>query len=152
MTTALVTVSECTVPLQVPPSPPSDGAAACRTMWILFFFFFVFSMVYKKKQDQSQLAPLWHETPSWLSDGFMFFHPLYGLQYYSNSNVYCAVTLSQNYELMQRLGGLHESPVCFADFSTKFCWNKSTFYSSQWESLFPALFSFFSNNYWEKKK
>lgn len=103
--------------------------------------------------DQSQLAPLWHETPSWLSDGFMFFHPLYGLQYYSNYNVYCAVTLSQNYELMQRLEGLHESPVCFADFSTKFCVGTKAHFTAATGNHFSLLFfPFFSNNYWEKKR
>lgn len=109
-------------------------------------------MVYKKKQDQSQLAPLWHETPSWLSDGFMFFHPLYGLQYYSNSNVYCAVTLSQNYELMQRLEGLHESPVCFADFSTKFCVGTKAHFTAATGNHFSLLFFHFFLTIIEKKR
>lgn len=52
-----------------------------------------FLMVYKREQDPSQFAPLWHEAPSWLADGFMFFRRLYGLQYYSNYSVYCAGTL-----------------------------------------------------------
>lgn len=41
----------------------------------------------------------------------MFFLPLYGFQYFSHYNVYCAMTLSQKYELMQCLEVLHELPL-----------------------------------------